>query len=483
MMKVTVPCLLIALTLLIGCNKPANTPSPPTGSAEKKITSFIFTASSNPSLQSDVFGTISADSIKVILPFGTPLTNLVPTINISGASISPAGLVKLDFSSPVTYMVRAKDSTIHTYTVVVNTASVNATVFINFTGYDNTTGDGIAELKALDANTGKLQWQYTMPTKSVILTSPAFFNGGVYICVGNCIYCIDTTTKNNKWTFTTGGFLRSTPTILSGILYINSDDGNLYAIDASTGLLKWKYFEASGSVYGPGNGSGPTVVDGVVYVGGFDVYLYAVDANTGILKWKFFDSYDNGLTIEASPSVVDGTVYFSGAYNFFALKADDGTLVWKANSSGPSSSPTVANGVVYFGSTDQNIYALDAKTGSVLWNYYAQFQIAGTPCLSSGIVFDGAGGPNSSAFFALDAVTGKIKWQYGYDYSMGSSPLVFNNIVYVVGIADVLALDVTTGTLKWKYAIDNQYQDVETSPCIVDKNGNIYYPGISGSQN
>lgn len=484
------PCLLIVLTLSISCNKPANTPAPPVNtpppanSSDKNISSFVFTASLNTSLQSDVSGTISADSIKVILPFGTPLTDLVPSITTSGTSISPGSLTKRDFSSPVSYVVKAKDSSTHTYTVVVNTSPVDATIFINFTGYDDATDSGIAELKALDANTGKLKWEYKKSTKSVILASPAFFNGLVYTCIGNSIYCIDTTTKSNKWTYTTGDFLCSTPTIVNGILYLNSTDGNLYAIDARTGSLKWKYFEGPSPKNGGGNnGSSPTVVDGVVYTGGLNEYLYAVDVNTGTLKWKFDDSYDNGDNIYTSPSVVNGIVYFAGVYNFFAINANDGSLKWKFNSGGPVSSPTVANGVVYFGSTNQNIYALDVNSGFPLWNNYTPFQLEGTPCVSNGIVFDGGSSPNSSVFYAFDGATGNIKWQYGYGNSIGSSPVVFNKVVYVVGIQDVLAIDVMTGKLKWAYAIDGRYQDVETSPCIVDKNGNIYYSGISGSQN
>lgn len=83
--------------------------------------------------------------------------------------------------------------------------------------------------------------------------------------------------------------------------------------------------------------SSPAVVDGTVYVGGgnYEVggeegvikrisnhsYLYALDAETGDLKWKFQPE----AVTESSPTVVDGTVYFACiAGNVYALDAGDG---------------------------------------------------------------------------------------------------------------------------------------------------------------
>ena len=57
----------------------------------------------------------------------------------------------------------------------------------------------------------------------------------------------------------------------------------------------------------------PAVVDGVVYVGSGDSYLYAVDAASGELLWR----YETGDNVGSSPAVVDGVVYFG---------SDDGYL-------------------------------------------------------------------------------------------------------------------------------------------------------------
>jgi outer membrane protein assembly factor BamB len=56
--------------------------------------------------------------------------------------------------------------------------------------------------------------------------------------------------------------------VANGVVYVGSDDGNLYALDAGTGAKLWSY--AAGGV-----DSSPTVVNGVVYVGSDDHKIYA----------------------------------------------------------------------------------------------------------------------------------------------------------------------------------------------------------------
>ncbi len=56
--------------------------------------------------------------------------------------------------------------------------------------------------------------------------------------------------------------------------------------------------------------------------------------------------------------------------NVYALNASTGALLWKYTTGWQVvSSPAVANGVVYVGSNDDNVYALNASTGALLWKY------------------------------------------------------------------------------------------------------------------
>ena len=73
------------------------------------------------------------------------------------------------------------------------------------------------------------------------------------------------------------------------------------------------------------------------------------------------------VTSSASPN---GVVYLgSSDHNVYALNAMNGTKIWNFTTGGIVTSPTVANGIVYVGSDDHNIYALNAMNGTKIWNF------------------------------------------------------------------------------------------------------------------
>ncbi len=78
-------------------------------------------------------GIISGTNITLVVPNGTDVTALIPTISITGASVSPGSLVPNDFTAPATYVVTAADNTTKTYTVTVLTASQTAKDITRFT--------------------------------------------------------------------------------------------------------------------------------------------------------------------------------------------------------------------------------------------------------------------------------------------------------------------------------------------------------------
>ena len=84
------------------------------------------------------------------------------------------------------------------------------------------------------------------------------------------------------WKYTTGGLIDSSPAVSDGVVYIGSNDGNVYALNAATGAQVWS-FTTGGIVY-----SSPAVVSGVVYIGSYDGNVYALNAATGAQMWSFY---------------------------------------------------------------------------------------------------------------------------------------------------------------------------------------------------
>jgi outer membrane protein assembly factor BamB len=90
--------------------------------------------------------------------------------------------------------------------------------------------------------------------------------------------------------------------------------------------------------------------------------------------------------------------------------ADSMTLLWKFKTGGPiKSSPVVDDGLVFVGSADANIYAIDLEKGSRVWAYKTTDAVEATPCVAAGSVFVGSA---DGFLYALDARTGSLRWKY-----------------------------------------------------------------------
>ncbi len=105
-----------------------------------------------------------------------------------------------------------------------------------------------------------------------------------------------------------------------------------------------------------------------------------------------------------------------------------GSTLWHFTVFRPLSSPAISNGVLYIGANDDNVYALDAWTGAVLWSFPTGDIVASSPTVVGGVVYVGSFDGN---VYALDASTGSLLWSYATLSSVQSSPAVVNGVVYV----------------------------------------------------
>ena len=297
------------------------------------------------------------------------------------------------------------------------------------------------------------------------------------------IYAVDAESGRQMWKCVTKGAVSSTPAVANGAVYATSYDGRLYALNSKTGATKWKFttegerrFEAKG-LHGmqPRNQtiadpfdiylSSPVVVQNTVYFGSGDGNLYAVDAISGELKWKF----KTGDVIHASPAYADGLIYF-GSWDsyFYAVDAANGKERWRFhggedplihNQVGFQSSPTVANGVVYTGCRDSNVYALDAATGKEKWRSNNELSwVNSSPAVVQGKVFFAT--CDSSLFKIADAATGKELVRQQDKAYMFSSPAVVGNTVLIGVVNGTLeARDVKTGDLLWDYEVEKSKEN------------------------
>jgi outer membrane protein assembly factor BamB len=273
-------------------------------------------------------------------------------------------------------------------------------------------GSTDGHLYALDRGTGARRWAFE--THARVPSTPAVANGLIYVLsYDDTLYAVDTASGHAVWKYGTGGEHRytathlhgtspvheampdpydtylSSPAVANGMVYFGSSDSHVYALDAATGVLRWK-FKTGDVVH-----SSPAVVDGVVYIGGWDTWFYALDAKTGALRWRLKTGDDpdthNQVGVQSSPAVVDGIVYFGCRdSHLYAVGARTGTVKWKRRNGGAwvIASPAVANGRVYYATADgANFLELDAATGDSLYAFRASWYFFSSPAIADGVAY------------------------------------------------------------------------------------------------
>jgi len=179
------------------------------------------------------------------------------------------------------------------------------------------------------------------------------------------------------------------------------------------------------------------------------------------LKWKF----KTGDGVEYTPAVSDGVVYFSSKDNhLYAVDSKTGEEKWKFETGDKvSSSPALSEDVVYFGSWDKHLYGVDMKTGQEKWKFKTGDSVSSSPALSEGVVYFGS---SDNHLYALDSKTGEEKWKFEAGDSVYSSPVVSDGVVYFgSGDNHLYAVDSETGEEKWKSSNVGQ---ISSSPALSD---------------
>ncbi|MGA8149723.1 MAG: PQQ-binding-like beta-propeller repeat protein [Terriglobales bacterium] len=181
-------------------------------------------------------------------------------------------------------------------------------------------------------------------------------------------------------------------------------------------------------------------------------------------------TYTTAGALTSSPAVVKGVVYVGSADdNIYAINGSSGALVWKyaTGKSIVDSSPAVVGGTVYIGSSDDNVYAINASKGTLVWKYKTGGAVNSSPAVANGVVYVGSSDDN---LYAISTSTGALDWKYKTGGAVNSSPAVANGVVYV-GSDDggVYALDASTGIEYWDFTTGGK---VFSSPAVA--NGVVY---------
>jgi eukaryotic-like serine/threonine-protein kinase len=178
-------------------------------------------------------------------------------------------------------------------------------------------------------------------------------------------------------------------------------------------------------------------------------------------KWTFRCEDE----VRSSPRVAGG-VLFVGSYdtNLYALDAENGSFLWKfPTEGGIVSTPWVEGDLVLFGSEDSNLYAVSRKTGGQTWVCGTGGRIRSSARVHYGHCFIGS---DDGCLYAINIQFGRVAWVFQSAAPIRSTPLLAGEAVYV-GSDDgyVYALDMGSGHVKWKYSTPRR---VTSSPVAAE---------------
>ena len=215
------------------------------------------------------------------------------------------------------------------------------------------------------------------------------------------------------WTAKTGGYCHSSPATDGAIVVVGSADNAVHAFDAGTGKARWR-FETGGPCY-----ASAVIVGDLAITASGDGNVYGLELATGKERWRYALPPSNTAFVQ-SPLASDGTRVFAGAWDRFlyALDARTGALVWKAQCTEKSfayspaiGGPVVGEGKVFVPSNDNQLHAFDAAMGTVLWTRVGTGDKFGypSPAYKDGVVY-AAGLGDKGDVYAISAKDGTILW-------------------------------------------------------------------------
>ena len=171
----------------------------------------------------------------------------------------------------------------------------------------------------------------------------------------------------------------------------------------------------------------------------------------------------------SSPSVAGGYVFAGSTRGeLLALSLKKGKKLWRFETETPVDAPsTVRGNMVCFGTSGGTLYCLDKKTGAELWNYPVYTEILSAPIITADTVYFTS---SDNRILALDASTGKKKWGYSRSYSgmvttrFVNSPASSDTTIFTLfSDGELCAFNIETGKLRWSKQVLKETEKIHSA--------------------
>jgi outer membrane protein assembly factor BamB len=310
------------------------------------------------------------------------------------------------------------------------------------------------------------------------LTSPAVVDQVVY--VGDqtgTLHALRTRNGTQLWSWhtPTGKAITGAPAVdaAAGLAFVGAADGTLYAVSmsgSSAGTLAWSASVGGGDVQSP-------VFDGTdVYATSTSATVVARAEATGADIWSATLASGAGAAPTLDPA--GRVLVVPGSGSVTALNIATGAALWNITLAGPTS-PVLAAGTAYIGSSNHDVYAISENTGRRIWSFPTSGAIQ-----DSGALGPSAGGPASTLFigsadgnlYALNPSTGAMLYADALGASARGVAMAGNTILATTSSGLVEGARNYHNGFVWSYATGG---GVLSAPAMVD--GVFYATGLNGT--
>lgn len=310
-----------------------------------------------------------------------------------------------------------------------------------------------------------------------ISSSPVIANGVLYVgTLNGNIVAFDLASRKKIWEFGTEDSIEAPPLLVpeADLVACGALDGSFYALEASTGKLRWKA-STEGQIMGSANVFVSSASGGRgLVVGSYDNRLYSFALDDGRLQW----SYQTGNYVNGSPALWKTFTAFGGCdARLHIVDLADGRETGVVNTGAYiAGSAAIADGIAFIGNYSGRFLAVDLERAAIVWDFVAEgggAGFAGSPALSQNRVV--AGGKDSFVY-CFDRASGKLFWKYRASSEVLSSPLADAARVFVAAADGGCALlDLATGRETARFELG---AGVKGSPAVA---GNILaLPALDG---
>ncbi len=235
-------------------------------------------------------------------------------------------------------------------------------------------GSADGHVYALDAKTGRLNWK--TGTARPVVASPVVANGKVFIGSSDGVFrALDSTTGKILWRHGgIGGFVEAKPLLAEGRAIFGAWDGNLYALNAKNGNLAWTWRgDRPLLLYSPA-ACWPVRAEGLVFIVAPDRRMTAIEIATGRQVWRsdrWAVRESIGISADGSRLYVRTTDGIIAAFPTSSSAVPEPLWELEAGIGSDINSAMLIekDGVVFYGTKNGLLLAIDGVSGTLLWKH------------------------------------------------------------------------------------------------------------------